>query len=145
MDARYTVTVKYELHHSAGEIVPSIAEVADVVERHLVPTDELNVHVSRVTVKTNEEGEPEPGTRIEGCRIYFEGLPEEWDYVYVGDRFDSTSKLRENASTVIPVGSEPEALAVYRRRQSELRTGNCMDPACPIEPKPHKEHGGRIS
>lgn len=30
-------------------------------------------------------------------------------------------------------------------REAEDRSGLCADPACPVEPKPHNAHGGRIS
>lgn len=69
-DSLYTITVKYGLHHSVGEIVPTAEEVAAMLEHHFEEGDELGVQVSRVTVRKNEEtDEPEEGTRIEGCRV----------------------------------------------------------------------------
>lgn len=72
----YTVTVKYELHHTRGESVPSIEEVQSAVEGWAPAGDELSVYVEREVDETqgqDEDGMPLPtGEKIkhfEGCRV----------------------------------------------------------------------------
>lgn len=74
----YTVTVKFELRHTRGELVPSVEEVQRAVEGWAPDGDELRVHVSREEPepKVNEgtgDVEPHPDgstiTRVEGCRV----------------------------------------------------------------------------
>lgn len=75
MAALYSVTVKYELSHTRGEIEPTVEEVQEAVKAAVNEGVELHVHVEREVdeVETDLMGEEsstgEKVTRIEGCRV----------------------------------------------------------------------------
>jgi hypothetical protein len=55
-DTLYTVTVKYQLHHSRGQLIPSVEDVQLEIEKALGEGDEIMIDVSW-------------GKRWEGCRV----------------------------------------------------------------------------
>jgi hypothetical protein len=71
----YSVTLRYELRHTRGELVPSADEVKDSLERFIVAGDEINVHVEQEVDKLEPDGfgEEQPTgekvRKIEGCRV----------------------------------------------------------------------------
>lgn len=55
-DTLYTVTIKYELHHSRGQLIPSVEDVQLEMEKLIGEGDEIMVDVTQ-------------DKRWEGCRV----------------------------------------------------------------------------